>query len=364
MINVFISYAREDEQIAREIFRFLESNGYDPWLDKKKLLPGMDWEHQIELAAKQSDLQIFVLSPRSIQKRGVFQREMRLALKKAEDLLESDISIIPLRLEECEVPLTLRKYQWVEYSNKDRDVELIAALRLAAEQRGLFSGVANSVPIVSEIVTYEDSELDGSVETSITVPKIFFPKNRALSEMVSALILGSASQVVLDFKSSVDKVRSKTYCRPHEVHVHTRVGFISNSVLSAEIGVYTDSLGAHGYGYTNSMNILVDEKRIFSCNDMFVNFDFLGDALATESAKTNETPMFHPSELTNVLSRALSENTTLDSEGICVRFNQYEAFCYAHGPVVFHFSWDEMESSNENFTPFGKNIRRMLTGKN
>ncbi len=206
MIDVFISYAREDQGPARDLFEFLKRSGFRPWMDKENLIPGMTWENEIERAVGKSHLQIFLLSPRSVGKRGVFQKEIRLALSKAEQMLESDISIIPIRIDDCEVPDALQKYQWVDYSDPRRNELIISALNFAAKQRGLLSDSGDPRPIVSEILNFEEASADGLIVSSFSVPKIIFPRNEALGSLVSALVFGSASDLILSFRNEVDEV--------------------------------------------------------------------------------------------------------------------------------------------------------------
>jgi hypothetical protein len=361
MINVFISYAREDEEIAKEIFTFLEANGYNPWLDTKKLVPGMNWQREIEIALDRSHLQIFVLSPRSTEKRGVFQREIRIALSKAQDLLDCDISIIPLRVEEADVPDALRKYQWVEYTSESRNTDLISAIRHAANQRGLLTKEISATPIVSEIVSAEDRSSDGSVVSSISVPRVMIPSNPMLGELISSMILGSASQIVFEFKRGVDRRMSEVYDRPHEVSVQTEMKYISSSILSAESFIYVDNLGAHGNGYTSSLNILIRDQKSFSCADMFNSLDFVVDRLRDEATQTKDSFLFEDSAIDEVVEAAMRDNTILDKSGLQVTFNQYEAFCYAHGPVIFSFGWDNPELADAKMSPFGIHIKRLMT---
>jgi len=136
LLDIFISYAREDASIAKEFFDFFEQHGYMPWMDKENLLPGEDWEREIERAVRASDVCIFLLSENSVSKRGVFQREMRIALEKARDLLADDISILPIKVGECQMPDAISKFQWIDYDNPNRNSLLVKAAGKAAEQRG------------------------------------------------------------------------------------------------------------------------------------------------------------------------------------------------------------------------------------
>jgi hypothetical protein len=43
-MQVLISYAREDRQLAERLYEDLRSQGLDPWLDKKNILPGSRWK--------------------------------------------------------------------------------------------------------------------------------------------------------------------------------------------------------------------------------------------------------------------------------------------------------------------------------
>ena len=42
--SVFISYAKEDINFAQKVYDYLENLGFEPWLDKKKLLVGQNWK--------------------------------------------------------------------------------------------------------------------------------------------------------------------------------------------------------------------------------------------------------------------------------------------------------------------------------
>ncbi len=89
--KVFISYASEDIASAEKLYDYLKSAGYDPWLDKKRLLPGQDWNTEIRLALRKADFIVMLLSHISIAKRGYVQREFKLALEYCEEKLDGDI---------------------------------------------------------------------------------------------------------------------------------------------------------------------------------------------------------------------------------------------------------------------------------
>ena len=113
--RIFISYAREDSVAAERLFSELTSRGFAAWLDNHKLLPGQDWEQRIEDAIASADFFIACFSSRSVNKRGGFQAEIRHALHFASNVPLDEVYFIPVRLDDCQVPLRIqRETQYVD----------------------------------------------------------------------------------------------------------------------------------------------------------------------------------------------------------------------------------------------------------
>jgi hypothetical protein len=105
MINVFVSYCREDKTIAENLFSKLQSNPlFNPWIDFDSLTPGQNWKNSIKTAIQKADLFIAMFSRNSINKRGFVQKEIKEALEVLEEIPENQIYFIPIRLDECEIP--------------------------------------------------------------------------------------------------------------------------------------------------------------------------------------------------------------------------------------------------------------------
>jgi hypothetical protein len=118
-IQVFLLYARQDEEIVHRFYRRLVKEGVDVWLDKEKLLPGQDWAYEIQKAIYRSDLVVACLSEQFNRQGGYRHEELRIALAKAEALPEGETFLIPARLEECDLPEPLRKWQRVDLFESD-----------------------------------------------------------------------------------------------------------------------------------------------------------------------------------------------------------------------------------------------------
>jgi hypothetical protein len=137
---IFISYAREDVQYAKELYQRLERHGFTPWMDKVNLLAGQQWQPAIEKAMKSADLLLLLMSRNSIQKRGFMQREVRVALDLWKEKLADDIYLIPVMLEAIpipEVPDEVSKFHWVEFYEPDGWEQLVRSMEFQASRRGI-----------------------------------------------------------------------------------------------------------------------------------------------------------------------------------------------------------------------------------
>lgn len=115
-LRVFLCHASQDKPVVRELYQRLNAEGWiDPWLDEEKLLPGQDWDLEIEKAVEAADVVLVCVSSRSVTKEGYIQREIKFALDIALEKPEGTIFIIPLRLDDCDVPRRLRSWQYVDY---------------------------------------------------------------------------------------------------------------------------------------------------------------------------------------------------------------------------------------------------------
>jgi formylglycine-generating enzyme required for sulfatase activity len=140
-LKVFLCHASQDKPKVRELYqRLIAEPWIDPWLDVEKLLPGQDWNLEIEKALRAADMIIVCLSKESVSKEGYVQREFRRAVSYAEEKPEGTTYIIPLRLDDCETPIKFQQWQWVDYSAMDAWEKLILVLRARAEKFGIDHG--------------------------------------------------------------------------------------------------------------------------------------------------------------------------------------------------------------------------------
>jgi formylglycine-generating enzyme required for sulfatase activity len=109
-MRIFISYAREDQDKAHQIYRRLLDAGCNPWIDIENLLPGEKFKNVIEQTLTNCDMVIVCLSTASVRKRSFFQREVKQALDRLQEMLADDVFVVPVRFDNCGIPSDLAQY--------------------------------------------------------------------------------------------------------------------------------------------------------------------------------------------------------------------------------------------------------------
>jgi TIR domain len=127
-LRIFLLHARRDAAPVHRLYRRLVKEGADVWLDHAKLLPGQDWAHEIRRAIHSSDIVIACLSTEFNKTGGFRHEELKIALERANSVDGSAIFIIPARLEPCDLPEPLRRWQRVDLFEADGYKRLISAL--------------------------------------------------------------------------------------------------------------------------------------------------------------------------------------------------------------------------------------------
>lgn len=112
--KAFISHASEDKHIFGEPLALrLRELGIDAWLDKWEMLPGDSLIPKIfSEGIQESDAVIILLSAISVAKPWV-QKELNVAAVKH---IEGELRLIPVRIDDCEVPAVLRDLLWLDWA--------------------------------------------------------------------------------------------------------------------------------------------------------------------------------------------------------------------------------------------------------
>lgn len=200
-LKVFISYAKEDRDRALDCYKVLAQAGTSPWLDEQKILPGQNWQAEIEKAFKDANVIVLLLSKNSVGKRGFVQREANDAIEQLRYKQPTDIYFIPLLLEPCDVPTQIAgRLQYVDISTSGAWDQVRASLKLAAEQQSiqLAEGlVVGPFRVFTEKFQEQWKGAPGH-DISIEYPRFESTSQRSLAEELTLFFAGRACQALID----------------------------------------------------------------------------------------------------------------------------------------------------------------------
>jgi photosystem II stability/assembly factor-like uncharacterized protein len=109
--RTFISYSRKDKGFALELAKELRTAGYLVWLDQLDIPTGARWDDEVERALQESEIFLIILTPASISSENV-KDEIGYAIDHGK-------RILPILMEECQVPLRLRRFQYVDFTKSE-----------------------------------------------------------------------------------------------------------------------------------------------------------------------------------------------------------------------------------------------------
>ena len=123
--RIFISYVREDTDCVDRLASALLTKGFDVWIDRTHLMPGMRWKSTIRKAIRSGDYFVACFSPRYVNKTETYMNEeLIIAIERLRLMSRSRQWFIPVKLEECEIPdheigpgETLDSLQYVDFSH-------------------------------------------------------------------------------------------------------------------------------------------------------------------------------------------------------------------------------------------------------
>jgi len=124
--RVFVSYARKDVEFAKRLARGLRRCGVDVWVDVYSIAAGKSWARQVGEALDGCDAMVVVLSTAGV------------ASENSDDewnfYLDKQKPVLPVLLEQVDVPYRLNKLQYVDFTAQPFDqalTKVVVALRQA-----------------------------------------------------------------------------------------------------------------------------------------------------------------------------------------------------------------------------------------
>ena len=127
--KVFLCHASEDKHLVQKIYKKLKADGFEPWIDKEDLLPGQLWKEEIPRVIHSAACMLVFLSTTSIAKRGYIQKEFKLALETLDEIPEGQIFLIPVRIDDCEIPIRFAGIHCCDLFEEDGYERIVMAIR-------------------------------------------------------------------------------------------------------------------------------------------------------------------------------------------------------------------------------------------
>ena len=106
--GTFFCYSRSDSDFALRLAQDLRDEGVEIWIDQLDIPAGAAWDRTIEQAISSCGRLLVVLSPHSVASENVMD-EVSFALDQG-DL------VIPVLLSACDVPLRIRRLQYIDFT--------------------------------------------------------------------------------------------------------------------------------------------------------------------------------------------------------------------------------------------------------
>jgi TIR domain len=133
--QIFLCYPRRRVKAVKSLYDRLVGAGFRPWMDVRDLMAGEIWEDAIRRAIQNSDFFLACLTEDSVRRRGAIQKEIKKALEIWQGELDDDIYLIPVRLDKCELPESLSRFQCVDLFQEDGWTVLLQAIQEGIRRR-------------------------------------------------------------------------------------------------------------------------------------------------------------------------------------------------------------------------------------
>ena len=117
MHNLFLAHSSKDKEFAKNIYNDLISLGFRVWFDEVEMEPGDSLIGKIGSAIR-SSMNLAVLISRNSLKSLWVEKEVSVAMTG--QLAGSKIKVIPIRLDDAELPPFLSDIKYVDYRNTDK----------------------------------------------------------------------------------------------------------------------------------------------------------------------------------------------------------------------------------------------------
>jgi DNA-binding MarR family transcriptional regulator len=172
--KVFVCHAHADRAKAESVATALREQGVDAWLDKWEIQPGDSLIQKIfEEGLRDCKVFLIMLSNASVQSAWV-REELDIAIIRR---IEGATRVIPVLLEQCEVPIALRSMLWLDMTANQDVVRRIRDVAFGIRETPPIgpppSQLKFTVPGLSKLATQVAVHLSASLDSPTGSPSAF-----------------------------------------------------------------------------------------------------------------------------------------------------------------------------------------------
>ncbi len=362
-MKIFLGYASEHTETAREIHGFLKTINDDVWFDKESLVGGDDWDRERAAAQQSADFVIHLISSEVFARAGVVNREIKQTLKLVEDQPIGASYVVFMRLDDLRMPAELIRFQYIDHFKDAWRDQLAQAVAKRAAQLGCV--VVKVAPETTTTVTETGQSQEGKkqsarVESAVTTEfyvvssdHIQYPSDGIYWDFVNARIaseaLGGFVGAIAKFKrlDEDDKKRIKEYNLPHEWGFTMQEFFRRGDFLSVRSSIYWYGGGAHPNHGITTLNFLGPEYGLCTIKNLLGHDDDKAFRLV-DYCKKVLLAMFDGEGLEDFITRSfedrkytwnLASQFNFDERGLTINFSPYAVLPYAFGSHEVFVPW-------------------------
>jgi len=173
---VFIGYSSKDKEFVEKLSLKLVENKINVWLDKWEMNAGDSLIDKIQDGLEESSFLLVVLSENSIESEWC-KKELNSGLMK--ELDEKRVAVIPIRIDDCKMPVFLREKLYADFRD-DFDDGLTTLLKPLSKLFSETMGRNKSGNIVTDYCTNYGLNNSGLYELKIWMVSWIVDQNKSI----------------------------------------------------------------------------------------------------------------------------------------------------------------------------------------
>jgi hypothetical protein len=373
-VDIFISYASEHLDDARIVREHLKSTGHSVWFDKDSILGGAEWDYAIMKGHEDADLILHLCSDEILKRRGVVNREIKRSLQLYEDEPLRSMLIIPIRLEEMQLPHELTRFQQIDYFRPDWRERLDRAI---AERQSQLGSYPNLLPPAEQVTVQPLADerrveiTDSSDSYECRGTYIEYVSNEPYWRMITSDIASRVTLQYLTYRGWFQVLPKDDELMKYSWEMTCEQFFRADEIVSLRLTEYFFSGGAHGNYQISTLNYFGNEpinmergrgtlgidQLIHDDDSATAMFEMCRDQIIEFIENAKEDFGFRQ-DLASLPHWDLLKAFNIGPGGLTFNFSPYDVLPWAYGSSEIMLPWS---SVSDHLTDLGLRLMQRVT---